>query len=369
MLRRTIECFRRHPAIDWIQVVIHADHRSLYEQAAHGLPLPPPIVGGASRQESVLKGLEALSHASPDQVLIHDAARPFVDEDVITRVLEGLTYHKASTPAVPVTDTLKKGKEQLVSGTVERGELYRIQTPQGFRFQDILEAHRRLKGRDLTDDSTVAEQAGMSVFIVDGDTRNFKITTQEDLAMANALITGGGSHREFRTGSGFDVHRFGETEIATPYGEHAMVMLCGIPVPHERPLEGHSDADVGLHALVDAMLGAVAEGDLGTHFPPDDEQWRGASSAIFVREANERLKKHQASVVNVDLTLICEEPRITPYRQQMRARIAQLLAVNASRVSVKATTTEKLGFLGRREGIAAQATVTVSLAPEETATS
>jgi len=348
VLRHSLETLCAHPRVDAARVVIHPADRALYDEAAAGLDLLEPVDGGAERQDSVRKGLESLEALAPELVLIHDAARPFVDAALISRVIAALQCHPGAIPAVPVTDTLKRGNDdRLVDGTVERTGLWRAQTPQGFRFPDILAAHRRFVGIGLTDDAAVAEQAGLAVALVDGSEDNAKVTAPADFRRAEML--GGG---EFRGGSGFDVHRFAA-------GDH--VMLCGIRIAHEAGLAGHSDADVGLHALTDALLGAIGDGDIGSHFPPSDPRWRGAASAIFLEHAGRQVAGRGGRIVNVDVTLICETPRIGPHRQAMRERIAAILGIEVGRVGVKGTTTERLGFTGRREGIAAQAAATVWL--------
>jgi len=260
-----------------------------------------------------------------------------------------LAAHPGAIPALPVHDTLKRGENGLVSATVPRAKLWRAQTPQGFRYAEILAAHRQAAGAELTDDAAVAEAAGLAVALVDGAEGNFKITTAADLERAAARLDG---PRETRVGSGFDVHRF---------GEGSQVTLCNVAVPHAFGLEGHSDADVALHALTDAILGAIAAGDIGGHFPPSDARWKGANSALFLAHAAALAKGLGAEIVHLDITIICERPKIGPHRATMTARVAEILDLDPGRVSIKATTTEGLGFTGRREGIAAQATATLSL--------
>ena len=350
VLRYSLERFARHPRIDEVRAVIHPDDRALYDQAALGLKLAEPVGGGATRQESVRRGLESLEEIAPEAVLIHDGARPFVSADVIDRVLDGLGAAVGAIAALPVTDTLKRGGAGLIQATVERGSLWRAQTPQGFRYAEILAAHRAAAGAELTDDAAVAEQANLSVALVEGAPENIKVTTQDDLARAERWLAGG--QDETHVGQGFDVHRFAA-------GDH--VMLCGVRIPHENGLAGHSDADVGLHALTDAILGALGAGDIGSHFPPSEARWRDADSALFVRHARELVARRGGRIGHVDVTLICERPKIGPHREAMVARIAELLAIAPDQVSVKATTTEGLGFTGRGEGIAAQATATLRL--------
>ena len=351
LLRRAIEAFRRHPAVSGVQVVYQPAHRDLYDAAVAGLALPEPVPGGATRQDSGRLGLERLAESptgGPDLVLIHDAARPLVDAATITRVVEALRHSPAAIAAVPVIDTLKKGVDGVTAGTVDRAGLWRAQTPQGFRFSTILEAHRRLAGAGLTDDAAVAEAAGLPVALVLGSPDNLKVTTPVDLERAHRLL--GSGLPDVRTGMGFDVHRFAPGDA---------VMLCGVRVPHSHRLEGHSDADVALHALTDALLGAIAAGDIGSHFPPSDPQWRGVDSTVFLRHAADLVRERGGVITSLDVTIICERPKVGPHRAAMTARLAEVLAVEIGRISVKATTTEKLGFTGREEGIAAQAIATV----------
>ena len=350
ILRRTVEAFLRHPRVSGVQVVINPAFRDLYETAVAGLGLPEPVAGGASRQDSVRNGLERLAESAPDLVLIHDAARPLIDEAAISAVIAALDAQPAAVAAVPVADTLKRGRDGLVADTVDRSGLWRAQTPQGFRFPDILAAHRAAAGLELTDDAAVAERAGLPVALVPAKEENFKVTTPDDLTRAARILDANLS--DIRTGMGFDVHRFTD-------GDH--MTLCGVRVPHTHKLEGHSDADVGLHALTDAILGALCAGDIGSHFPPSDPQWRGADSARFLRHAADLVAERGGRIAHVDVTIICERPKVGPHRAAMTARIAEILGMDAGRVSVKATTTEKLGFTGRGEGIAAQAVATVRL--------
>ncbi|KAA0683961.1 bifunctional 2-C-methyl-D-erythritol 4-phosphate cytidylyltransferase/2-C-methyl-D-erythritol 2,4-cyclodiphosphate synthase [Roseomonas genomospecies 6] len=350
VLRHTVEAFLRHPKVSAVRVVINPAFRDLYDAAVAGLDLPEPVAGGASRQDSVRNGLEALADSAPDRVLIHDAARPLIDAATIDAVVAALDSHPAALAAVPVADTLKRGEAGLVTGTVDRSGLWRAQTPQGFRFPEILAAHRDAAGLELTDDAAVAERAGLPVALVPAREENFKVTTPDDLTRAARALDDALS--DIRTGTGFDVHRFAE-------GDH--VTLCGVRVPHSHALDGHSDADVGLHALTDAILGALCAGDIGSHFPPSDPQWRGADSALFLKHAAELVTARGGRIAHVDVTIICERPKVGPHREAMTARVAEILGMPADRVSVKATTTERLGFTGRGEGIAAQAVATVRL--------
>ena len=348
VMRRSLKAFMDHPDVSVVQAVIHPNHHELYDAAVQGLALPVPVDGGATRQGSVLNGLESLNADEPSTVLIHDAARPLVDPGVISRVLAALQTSPGAIPALAVADTLKRSDGQFVETTVDRQGLWRAQTPQGFHYQNILAAHRQAGGDELTDDAAVAERAGLAVAIVEGSEDNIKVTRTGDMVRAERILGAG----ETRTGLGFDVHRFGP-------GDH--VMLCGVKVPHEFGLEGHSDADVGLHAVTDALLGAIGEGDIGTHFPPSDPQWKGTESDIFLRHAGDMIAGKGGRISNIDVTLICEQPKIGPHRAAMIKRMAEILSITEHRISIKATTTERLGFTGRGEGIAAQAAATVVL--------
>ena len=352
LLRHSIETFLDHPAIDKVRCVIRSQDRELYKAAVAGLPILNPITGGENRQESARLGLESLANDSPDTVLIHDAARPFVDFEMINRTLAGLLEHSAVLPAIPLSDTLKRIDGLKVVKTIEREGLWRAQTPQGYRYQQILAAHQTMVGEVLTDDSTVAARAGLEIALVMGSENNIKITTTEDLQRARLILSG--KPFDVRVGIGFDVHRF---------GLGSEIMLCGVAVPSDRGLEGHSDADVGLHAVTDALLGAIAAGDIGTHFPPSDPQWRDTPSEVFVRLAADLIRTKEGEISHIDVTIICEQPSISPHRTAMITRIAEILYISNDRVSVKATTTEGLGFTGRGDGIAVQALATVRLPP------
>lgn len=354
ILRHVLEAFVAHPGISDVRAVIHPEDGERFADVARGLDLGPPVLGGDSRQESVRRGLEALAaETSPERVLIHDGARPFVSPDLIGRVIGALDHFDGAVPALPMTDTVKRVSGDTVVDTVERSGLVRAQTPQGFRFPALLAAHANaaedMDGQNFTDDASVAEAAGLSITAVAGEESNIKITHDDDMNRAAAWLHGA---RETRVGSGFDVHAFGPGDS---------VRLGGVDIPHSRALAGHSDADVALHALTDAILGAIGDGDIGSHFPPSDPQWQGADSSRFLAHAADLLRLRNGALVHVDLTIICEQPRIGMHRDAMRARIAEILAIDTSRVSVKATTTEGLGFTGRNEGIAAQASVTVAI--------
>lgn len=345
VVAHAIDAFADHAAIDGIRVVIGEGQEAAYREAIAGRNLELPIIGGATRQESVSKGLEEIAATGgADIVLIHDAARPFTPLAMIDRLIDALGSASGAVPALPVIDSLARTD----GSTVDRSEFVAIQTPQAFRFQMILEAHLAWPHTQAaTDDAAIARAAGHSVALVAGDAALKKITFAEDFAMPSSTVT--------RTGLGYDVHAFAE-------GDH--VWLCGVQIPHDRTLSGHSDADVGLHALTDAILGALSEGDIGDHFPPSDPQWKGTASHRFLEHAHNLASARNATIHHVDVTLICETPKIGPHRAAMRARIAEILAIPEKSVSVKATTTEKLGFTGRGEGIAAQAIATLGTLEE-----
>jgi len=341
--RWTLEAFAHLPRI---VMVIHPDDRARAEALCGALPVTL-VEGATDRAGSVRAGLAALADVPPERVLIHDVARPCVSRGVIDAVEAALDTLPGAAPALAVTDALWTGAEDRVTGTRDRGGLYRAQTPQGFRYAEIAAAHAAHPG-GAADDVEVARAAGLDVAIVPGEERNLKITAPDDFARAAALLTEG--RMDIRLGNGYDVHRFGE-------GDH--VVLCGIKVPHGRGLQGHSDADVGMHAVTDALYGAMAEGDIGRHFPPSDPQWKGAASEIFLRHAVELARSKGFTISNVDLTLVCERPKIGPHAAVMTAEMARIMGMDADRVSIKATTSERLGFTGREEGIAAIATATL----------
>lgn len=357
VLGHTIRAFETHPGVGLIQVVIHAGDAALYAASVRsaGPQVLPPAIGGATRQASVHAGLEALAAHRPDRVLIHDAARPFVSKDVIARVIAACEGSHGAIAALPVSDTLKRAREDgAIAGTVDRVGLWAAQTPQGFGFQAILDAHRAATAADrsdFTDDAALAEWAGLAVSLVEGSSDNMKITTADDLSRADALLK---SRQALvtRTGLGFDVHAFAA-------GDH--VWLGGVRIPHTHTLDGHSDADVALHALTDALLGTIGDGDIGQHFPPSDPQWKGAASIRFLKDAARRVRERGGRVVNVDITVLAEAPRIGPHREAMQAAISAVLGCGPRDVGIKATTTETLGFVGRREGIAAMAVASVLL--------
>lgn len=359
VLARTARAFLDHPGINGVRVIIHADDHDLYAEAMGPLLAHPkllaPATGGRERQDSVRLGLESFADKTPAIVLIHDAARPFIDAATIARVIAAAAAHGGAIAALPVFDTLKKSDGAslpAILDTVPRDHLWRAQTPQGFGYAAILAAHRSAAGEALTDDAAVAERAGMTVSLVPGSPDNMKITQAEDFGMAEILLGRKATMREYRSGHGFDVHQFEDGDA---------VILCGVKIPHGKKLKGHSDADAGMHALTDAILGAIGEGDIGDHFPPSDPKWKGAPSRLFLEKARDLVADKGGAITHCDVTLICEAPKIGPHRARMRAALADILGVAIDRISVKATTTEELGFTGRREGIAAMATATVSL--------
>jgi len=381
VLARTLTVFLEHPGVDLALVVVAEADRPLYDQtitASHP-KLLAPAPGGATRQGSVLNGLRALSAHTPARVLIHDAARPFVTAATVDRVLAALERSPGAIAALPLADTLKRaGSDRHIAATFDRAGLWRAQTPQAFRFEAILGAHEAAAAagrQDLTDDAAVAEWAGIPVALVEGSEANVKLTTADDLARAAVTAAAGSDPSppaspfrlsvggegsdptsppspDVRTGQGVDVHRFRD-------GDH--VWLCGIRIAHSQGLEGHSDADAALHALTDALLGAIGDGDLGQHFADTDPRWKNAPSHLFLADAAARVRARGGTISNVDVTILCEAPRIAPHRDAMRRRIAEILGLDPGRVAVKATTTEGLGFTGRREGVAALATATVVL--------
>ncbi len=349
VLRHGLDTFLAHPAISVVQVVIGSGDRQHYDTAIAGLDasrLRPPAAGAAARAASVLAGLEALEPEKPQAVLIHDAARPFVTPALISATLAMLAHAPGALPALPIIDALWREQDGTAAAPVAREGLWRAQTPQGFRFADILAAHRAHSG-DAADDAAVARAAGLEVRLVPGSESNFKITTARDLERARVLME---SPMDVRTGNGFDVHAFGPGDTVT---------LCGIRIPCDHGLVGHSDADVGLHALTDAIFGALAEGDIGAWFPPSDPTWKGAASEIFLARAAGRASERGFALSHLDCTLVCEAPKIGPHAGAMRSEIARIAGIPTERVSVKATTSERLGFTGRGEGIAALATATL----------
>jgi 2-C-methyl-D-erythritol 4-phosphate cytidylyltransferase/2-C-methyl-D-erythritol 2,4-cyclodiphosphate synthase len=354
VIRTSLALFATHPEVDLVQPVIRGDDQDLYRDTVAGLSLLPPVAGGATRQASVRAGIEALGRHGPDIVLVHDAARPFASAALVSRAIAALGDAPAAVPGLAVSDTIKRiDADDRVAETLDRTTLCTVQTPQAFRLTALRDAHRRAlaAGRDdFTDDAALMEWSGASVAVFPGEAGNVKLTTADDFLRAE------GEHMaalgDVRTGAGYDVHAFGD-------GDH--VMLGGVRVPYARGLTGHSDADVVLHAVVDAILGALADGDIGQHFPPSDPQWRGIASEVFLRDAVARVKARRGLIAHLDVTIICEAPRIGPHRDLMRARIAEIGGLPIERVGVKATTSEKMGFTGRGEGMAAFANATIRL--------
>jgi 2-C-methyl-D-erythritol 4-phosphate cytidylyltransferase/2-C-methyl-D-erythritol 2,4-cyclodiphosphate synthase len=354
VIKRALLAFARHPEVFLVQPVINPADSDLYAAASKDVGVLPAVSGAEFRQGSVRAGVEALGSHAPEVVLVHDAARPFVSDALITRAIAAGRSTRAAVPVIAVTDTIKAvDPNGIITGTIDRIPLRLVQTPQAFAFSSLLDAHRRAltAGREsFTDDAGLAEWAGLKVSTFDGEASNVKLTTDEDFKRMEVWQLA--ALGETCTGFGFDVHQFG-------HGDH--VMLGGVRIPHERGLSGHSDADIVLHAIVDAVLGALAEGDIGAHFPPGDPQWRGASSDRFLAFAVDRVRERGGRIAHLDVTIVCEVPRIGPHRDAIRARIAEIAGIPMKRIGIKATTSEKMGFTGRGEGMAAFATATVRL--------
>jgi 2-C-methyl-D-erythritol 4-phosphate cytidylyltransferase/2-C-methyl-D-erythritol 2,4-cyclodiphosphate synthase len=357
VLHWTLKAFREHPGIARIQPVIGPGQEDLYAESVAGLDVLPPVIGGDTRQASCRIGIEALENYRPAKVLIHDAARPFASADLISHVIAHLERYEGVVPGLPVSDTVKRAPSGLIAQTVPREALWLAQTPQGFRYDAILAAHRAAAASGeagFTDDASVAERAGLHVAMIPGRPENRKLTTAQDIAEADREL----ATREFnrrpdvRVGQGIDVHGFEKGNA---------VVLCGVTIPHKKRLKGHSDADVAMHALTDAILGALGEGDIGTPFPPTDPRWKGAASSVFLKKAMQLLLARGGMIAHADLTILAEAPKIAPHVAAMKELLAILLQASLDRIAIKATTTEKLGFIGRGEGIAAFATVTVRL--------
>jgi 2-C-methyl-D-erythritol 4-phosphate cytidylyltransferase/2-C-methyl-D-erythritol 2,4-cyclodiphosphate synthase len=347
VLRYGTERFLHHSAIENVLVVIRPEHADLYQNATEDLSLLPHAIGGNTRQASVKAGLNALKAYNPDAVLIHDAARPYLSDSLIDNLVDALEKHDAVIPTLAMTDTIKQVNDGMVETTLDRSRLKRVQTPQAFAYNMMHDLHEQFQNMSFTDDAALCEHAGIEVHCTQGEETNRKLTTAEDFVMQLTP----------RTGLGYDVHQLIEHE----HNAEKVITLCGIQILHTHYLKGHSDADVGLHAITDALLGAVGKGDIGQHFPPADPQWKGALSITFLQKAGEIIADKQGVISNIDVTLICEAPKICPHRNAMRSFIADALNIDKSNVSVKATTTEGLGFTGRREGVAAQAIATVLL--------
>lgn len=358
VLRRTLQAFLAHPSIDAVAVVIHPDDAPFYAQSANGLEnqhkLLPWIAGGPTRQSSVHNGLKALHTAAC--VLVHDGARPFVSAATIDEVLAALATHEGAIAALPVSDTLKRGdRTGSISDTIDRAGLWAAQTPQAFRFTALLAAHEKAASTqrtDFTDDASLLEADGIKVALVASSADNIKLTNPEDFTRAEAILRAKAPQANIRTGIGYDVHAFTD-------GDH--VTLGGVRIPHDRGVLAHSDGDVALHALTDAILGALGDGDIGQHFPPSDMQWRGASSDRFLAYAAQKVAERGGRILHLDTTILAEAPKVGPHRAAMQAAIAAAAGIGESRVSIKATTTEKLGFVGKREGLAAMSVATIEL--------
>lgn len=360
ILRHSILAFLNHPQIDDIICVIHPDDIKLYEEAVFGLDLLDPVFGGDTRQESVRKGLESIAEHNPDKVLIHDAVRPFVSKKIISGVLQKLETHQAVIPAVAVEDTIKKYSDGKIEWTLERQDLWRAQTPQGFLYEDIMNSHRAFKDLHFTDDAALNEYAGIPVAIIPGSQNNFKITTKEDYNRAKKMATIFNEKitEEIRTGFGYDVHAF-RRKLKK---DDKFIKICGVDIEFDKKIKAHSDGDVAIHAIIDSLLGSVGLGDIGEHFPDSDNKWKNADSSMLLEHVHHLIKKKGAQIINIDLTIICEKPKISKIKPKMREKISQILRIDQNRINIKATTTEKLGFLGKEQGIAAQAVSNVKLA-------
>ena len=357
MLRHSIMAFLNHPQVSDVLCVIHPDDIELYEQSTIGLDLLNPVFGGETRQSSIRIGLEELIDYKPNKVLIHDGVRPFVSKRIINGILEKLESHPAVIPAIAVEDTIKKIGDGKIEWTLERENLWRAQTPQGFLYQDILNSHIAFKDLNFTDDSALNEYAGIPVAIVPGSQNNFKITTEEDYDRAKHMIPFliDDYREETRSGIGFDVHGFRKIEN----DEDNFIRLCGTEIEFDKKILAHSDGDVGIHALIDALLGAIGRGDIGEHFPPSEQKWKNCDSREMLKKVYELIQKSSASILNIDLTIICEKPKILKYKNKMKEELSAILGISTQRINIKATTTEKLGFIGREEGIACQAIASV----------
>ena len=353
----TLKAFLDHPGVAHVQPVIGEGHEAMFSESTGGLSLPPPVIGGATRQDSCRAGIEAIAAHNPSVVLVHDAARPFASLDLISHVIAWLERYRAVVPGLPIAETIKHAPGGIVDRTVDRSAMWTAQTPQGFAYETIRNAHRDAyasRAANLTDDASVAERAGVTIAMIPGRIENRKITTAEDIELADRAMTARtlAALPDVRVGQGIDIHPFEAGEAVT---------LGGVAIPHDRKLKGHSDADAALHALTDALLGAIGEGDIGTHFPPSDAQWKGAPSRLFLAHAVDLVQRKGGLIANVDITILAEAPKIAPHVAAMKEVLAPLLHIAASRIAIKATTTEKLGAIGRGEGIMAFATATVRL--------
>lgn len=355
ILRETVKNFTEHPQVDYVTVVINRKDLNLYKKSIKNLKVTNPVEGGKTRQDSVRLGLNSLKKIFPKKVLIHDAARPFIEKKYITKIISELDKKPGAVLAIPVTDTLKLFKKKsnaLI--TISRKNIVQSQTPQGFHYDKIRKAHNNLTKYRVTDDAAVAEKAKIPVKIIKGDPKNFKITTKEDYMRAKEIAKTKPSLElgDIRIGQGFDIHSF------TPGN---FITLYGVKIKHRMALSGHSDADVGLHSITDAILGALAMGDIGQHFPSSEKKWKNASSLIFLNFALDALQKKNGKIINLDSTIICESPKINKWKTKITIRLSKILKIEKNRISIKGTTTDKLGFLGRQEGIAAQSIISISL--------
>ena len=355
LLRHSIKAFLDHPKIDDVLCVIHPDDINLYEEAVAGLDLLNPVFGSATRQASIRIGLESLQQYKPQKILIHDGVRPFISKRIINGILDKLETHPAVIPAIAVEDTLKKYADGKIEWTLERENLWRAQTPQGFLYKDILNSHIAFKDLNFTDDSALNEYAGIPVAIIPGSQNNFKITTSQDYERAKRLasLMINNVVKENRVGMGFDVHAFEESE------DNKNIKIGGVDIKYHKKIKAHSDGDVVIHATIDAIFGAIGQGDIGDHFSPDNNKYKDIDSKEMLKVAKHFLVKKDAKIVNLDITIICEEPKISPHKEKIKNSLAKCLNICPTQVNIKATTTEKLGFLGKKEGIAAQAIISV----------
>ncbi len=353
ILEYNIDAFSNCPEIDLIQIVYNIEHQSFIDIILEKHDLLQPVQGGKTRQISVLQGLKALEGKDIDKILIHDAARPNISLPVITEVLNNISGEYSVIPALKVSDSLKYSDSNIIEKSIDRENLYRSQTPQGFKFKKLFEAHNKLKGQDFSDDAAMIENIGGKIKIISDKIDNIKLTNPEDLKMMQKLL---GNTPDIRTGFGYDVH-----QLVKPENDRKLY-LCGIEINHELVLKGHSDADVAMHALTDALLGAIGEGDIGEHFPPSDNQWKDVDSQVFLEHAYNLIKEKNGTILNIDLTIICEKPKMLPYKKLMKQNLSNILNLEIDRINIKATTTEKLGFAGRMEGIEAKAIATIIIA-------
>lgn len=359
MIRHSIIAFLNHPQIANVLCVINPSDIDLYEESVRGLDLLNPVFGGDTRQISVKNGLLALVEHKPSKILIHDAVRPFVSKAIISGVIERISDKMGVIPAIAVADTIKKTSDGKVEETIQRLNLWQAQTPQGFMFEDILSAHLSAADQNFTDDAAIAEFVGLDVIVIPGSQNNFKITTKDDYERGKIML----SHlilqtkNEMRIGNGFDVHEFCDYEDDNP----RKIRLGGVEIEFEKKILAHSDGDVIIHSLIDAILGGIGEGDIGDHFPPNDSRWRNCDSRVMLAEVCRLLRKKDAKILNIDLCLICEKPKISKFKVAIKHELARIIGIEECRVNLKATTTEKLGFLGRGEGIACQASALISL--------